>query len=158
MSYQSELQSIWTEYEKVHGFPAASAREVVMWAVRMRKLAPKPTDIYDRLTADMARALREQTELDRFGRRYRVNHALRISKDGVQMTIWAMLDEADRAFMEESFRQRRDQIVGDCYQLATDIAVWNEMNADEVPLQMSFDFNDVHERVAAKTKRVLDAA
>ena len=48
---------------------------------------------------------------------------------------------------QEAFIQRREQIVGDCFQLATDVEVYNEMNKDQEPIQIPMDFrDDVEER------------
>ncbi|WP_161494534.1 hypothetical protein [Caulobacter sp. B11] len=52
--------------------------------------------------------------------------------------------------MQRAFIQRREQIVGDCVQLATDVLVYNEMNTNVEPIQMVLDFtDDVTERWAA---------
>ena len=52
--------------------------------------------------------------------------------------------------MEKAFAQRRDQIVGDCVQLKTDVDVYNDMNRDKQPeIQLVLDFaDDVAERQA----------
>ena len=42
----------------------------------------------------MAQALREEYATDQQGRGYRVNHAVRVTKAGVQYTFWAMLGYA----------------------------------------------------------------
>ncbi len=52
------------------------------------------------------------------------------------------MDKANAAFI-----QRREQIVGDCVQLAVDVEVYNDMNKDQPPIQMLLDFrDDVEER------------
>ena len=71
-----------------------------------------------------------------------------MTKDAVQTTFWAMLDYADRDHMERAFYQRREQIVGDCVQLKTDVDVYNDKNSDEPPIQLMLDFtDDVAERL-----------
>jgi hypothetical protein len=90
----------------------------------------------------MARALREEYATNEHGRRYRVNHAVRVTKASVQYTFWAMLKDAPREHMQKAFIQRREQIVGDCVQLATDVDVYNDMNTNKPPIQMLFDFRD----------------
>ncbi|PHY14126.1 hypothetical protein CSW58_01215 [Caulobacter sp. B11] len=75
---------------------------------------------------------------------------MRVTKGGVQYTFWAMLGHAERSHMQRAFIQRREQIVGDCVQLATDVLVYNEMNTNVEPIQMVLDFtDDVTERWAA---------
>jgi len=90
----------------------------------------------------MSRALREEYATDSMGRRYRKNHAVRVTKGGVQHTFWAILGHAPRDHMQKAFIQRRKQIVGDCVQLATDVEVYNEQNADQPPIPMLLDFRD----------------
>jgi hypothetical protein len=50
--------------------------------------------------------------------------------------------------MEKAFAQRREQIVGDCVQLRTDVGVYNDMNRGKQPsIQLVLDFTaDVEER------------
>jgi hypothetical protein len=44
--------------------------------------------------------------------------------------------------MQKAFIQRRQQIVGDCVQLATDVEAYNAMNFDQPAIQMVLDFRD----------------
>lgn len=105
-------------------------------------------DPYDVLADDMARALREEYATDARGRRYRVNHAVRVMRNSVQLTFWAILDFAPPEHMQKAFIQRREQIVGDCLQLRIDVDVYNDMNADRAPVQLELNFtNDVIERL-----------
>jgi hypothetical protein len=150
MTKNEALQSVWRQYEEENSRLAATAREVCEWGVQKGLLNLPRVDPYDALAEDMARALREEYATDRQGRRYRVNHAVRITKGGVQYTFWAMLGYADRKHMQRAFIQRREQIVGDCVQLATDVLAYNDMNKDAEPLQMILDFtDDVAERLIA---------
>jgi hypothetical protein len=48
-------------------------------------------DARDILASQMAAALREEMGMDAKGRRYRVNHAVRITRAGVQYTFWASM-------------------------------------------------------------------
>src|SRR5689334_8864651 len=142
------LQSVWQRYENEHDRLAATAREVVEWGVQEGLLRLPDIDPYDILAEDMSRALREQYATDSKGRRYRVNHAVRITKGGVQYTFWAILGYADRPHMQRAFTQRREQIVGDCVQLKTDVDAYNDMNKDAEPIQLILDFtDDVDERL-----------
>jgi hypothetical protein len=147
VTYNEQLQRIWHDYEKERGFLPASSREAVEWGAQRGMIeVPKP-DPFDKLAEDMARALREEYTTDSMGRRYRRNHAVRVTKNGVQHTMWAIMGHAPREHMQKAFRQRREQIVGDCSQLATDVEVYNDFNPDAEPLQIVFDFrDDVEER------------
>jgi hypothetical protein len=146
-TYNAQLQRAWHAYEKANGASPATTREAVQWAVSEGLIQLRESDPFAKLAEDMAKALREEYATDERGRRYRVNHAVRITKAGVQYTFWAMLGEAPRAHMQKAFIQRREQIVGDCVQLSTDVEVYNDMNNDQPPIPMLFDFrDDVDER------------
>ena len=144
------LQRAWRLFERDNGHLPASAREASIWAVN-KGLIPLPdVDPYDALADEMARALREEFATDSKGRRYRVNHAVRITRRGVQYTMWAILGEAPREHMQRAFIQRREQVVGDLVQLTTDVEVYNDMNKGAEPIQLVLDFtHDVEERRAA---------
>ena len=69
-----------------------------------------------------------------------------MSEGGRQFTLWADIDTAPRAHMERAFAQRRQQIVGDCYQLKTDVDCYNDSHPAEHPIQIILDFTkDVEE-------------
>lgn len=110
-------------------------------------------DPYDVLAGEMASALREEYRTDTKGRRYRVNHAVRVTKDGVQFTFWAVMGFAPHDHMERAFTQRREQIVSDCVQLRTDVDVYNDTSGNP-PVQLILDFSeDVAERQIQRLPR-----
>lgn len=149
LTQTEEFQRLWREYEAEHDHQAASSREVVDWAVRERGLRLPRIDPRDALATQMSRALREEYATDKQGRRYRLNHAMRITKDGVQLTIWGILGYAPHIHMQRAFTQRREQVIGELVQLQTDVEVYTEMTPDEKPIQLILDFtDDVAERRA----------
>jgi len=150
MTTQAEhFQMLWRDYEREHDHAPASAREVVDWAVANRNLELPRIDPRDILASQMSRALREEYATDAKGRRYRVNHAMRIMKNGVQLTIWGILGYAPHSHMQRAFTQRREQVVGDLVQLHVDVEVYTEMTPHEAPIQLVLDFtDDVAERRA----------
>jgi hypothetical protein len=120
----------------------------VIWGVPEGLISLAHRDPYDQLAEDMSRALREQYSTNAKGRHYRVNHAVRVYKNGVQITFWAMMDFAPRSHMEKAFSQRREQIVGDCYQLKVDVDTYNDAHFDQPGLPLILDFaHDVEERL-----------
>ncbi len=137
-----KFQRLWREYEELTDHRAASAREVIDWAVRERGLALPRVDPRDELAERLSRALREEYETDGKGRRYRVNHAVRVTKDGVQMTMWGILGHTSHGHMQRAFTQRREQVIGDLVQLAVDVEVYNETIPKEKAIQLVLDFND----------------
>ncbi len=149
MTKQEQLQRAWRHFDTQNGHQPSSARQASEWAVSSGLLTLPEIDPYDVLAGDMAEALRNEYGTDSQGRRYRVNHAVRVSKSGVQYTFWAAMGFAPHEHMEKAFAQRREQIVGDCFQLKTDVDVYNSLNASrEMPkIQMVLDFTeDVAER------------
>ena len=137
------LQQIWHEYDDGRSHKPTSAREAIEWAVKEGLLELPEVDPYDILAGQMSQALREEYRQDSQGRRYRVNHAVRVSKGGVQYTFWGVMGFASHDHMERAFTQRREQIVGDNDQLKTDVDVYNDMNLGKRPkFQLVLDYKD----------------
>jgi hypothetical protein len=157
-TYTERLQHIWKRYEAA-GMPTpATTREVAAWAIEHRLWEPHRADIIAQCAEDLAKALREEYRTDRRGRRYRAKHAVRISQGGQQMTFWADIDNAPREHMEKAFAQRRAQIVGDCYQLKTDVDCYNDVHASEPPIQIILDFSQDVEELQSLDNHQDDAA
>jgi hypothetical protein len=152
------LQSIWRRYQNENDHEPIGTRQVVDWAVQKGLLELPRVDPYDVLASQMAKALREETSVDKHGRIYRVNHSARINKDGTQMTFWAIMGYANREHMEKSFAQRREQIVGECLSLKSDIDVYNEKHPNDNPIQLELDFTeDVSERLILKNIKIFSS-
>ncbi|HUQ93942.1 MAG TPA: hypothetical protein VM120_19845 [Bryobacteraceae bacterium] len=151
MTRTESLQQAWHQYEATHNHLPTSTREVYAWAVSRGILELPNIDPLDIGADQMAQALRTEIKTDAQGRRYRVNHAVRATRSGVQYTFWGVLGYADHGHMERAFGQRRDQIIGDCSQLKTDVDVYNELNTGKRPeFQLVLDFtDDVTEREIA---------
>ena len=147
MTQSEHLQSVWQQYECEHNHVPASGRAVAEWGVAHGLIKLPTIDPLDVLAGQVSRALREEYRTDPKGRRYRQNHAIRVSKDGVQFTTWGMMDFAPYSHMEMAFTQRREQIIGDCFQLKVDVDVYNDKNANHPPIQLELNFTeDVAER------------
>lgn len=94
--------------------------------------------------------MREEHYIDAQGRRVRLNHAARMLLGESQQTFWDDIRNASRTHMQVSFQQRRNQIVGDCIQLKTDMDSYNDNTNTGMPIQMVFDFTkDLEEAEAA---------
>lgn len=144
------LQQVWHHYDADKDHQPTSTREAVRWAVEEGLLQLPDIDPYEELAAQMSSALRDEYATDDEGRRYRVNHAVRITKGGVQQTFWAVMGFAPHEHMEKAFTQRREQIVGDNLQLKIDVDVYNDLNKGKRPaIQLVLDYtDDVAEREA----------
>lgn len=142
------MQSIFAQYMEEKGSEPTDLRTVGAWALKNKKWAPRPADILDRFQEQMSHALREEYRVDAKGRRYRSKHAVRQTKGGKQLSLWADIDEAPRSHMVKAFGQRRKQIVGDCFQLHQDVEHYNDVNPSKEPIQLVLDFtDDVEERM-----------
>jgi hypothetical protein len=152
---REKLQSVWHRYDNERKHKPSGTREAVEWAVSEGLLELPEVDPYEVLAGKMADALRDELATDTKGRRYRINHAVRISKSGVQHTFWAVMGFASHEHMEKTFAQRRDQIVGDCYRLKVDVDVYNDLKDEKnKPLQAVLDFTeDVAEREQLENPR-----
>ncbi len=141
-TYSEQMQDIFKRYEAA-GMPIpAEPRAVAAWAIKNGLWRPKPADVHKLFADDLTRALREEYRTDDRGRRYRAKHAVRSTKDGKQISLWADKESAPHNHMKKAFVQRRKQIVGDCYQLQTDVDVYIETRAQHDPVQVLFDFTD----------------
>lgn len=143
MNKNEKLQAVFHLYVTEHGYEPATAREAVEWGVEQGMLPkPRKVDPLDILASQMASALGQEYETHN-GRRYRVNHAVRLTQNGEQRTFWAIMGYAPHDHMEKAFAQRREHIVGECAQLNADITVYNEMNEGKRPvIQLVLDFTD----------------
>ena len=126
MSETERLQKAFKRYEQEHGHMPSSSRQAVEWAVAEGLLSAPVIDPLDILADRMSRALREQMATDPKGRRYRVNHSVRVTRHGVQMSLWGVLGYTEPLHMEQAFAQRREQVKGDLCQLDTDVIVAKE--------------------------------
>src|ERR1700723_3592056 len=145
---EERLQQVWHKYETERKHKPTSAREAVNWAISEGLLELPEVDPYDILAGQMSQALRDEYKTDSQGRRFRINHAVRVTKSGVQYTFWGVMGFASHEHMEKAFAQRREQIIGDNLQLKTDVDVYNDLNRGKRPaIQIVMDYTeDVAER------------
>lgn len=141
MSKVTEMQRIYHYYKDSTGQEQVEMREVVRWAVANGMPLPKPIDPIDRLAKEFSQALRQEIRYDEATKKpYRANHAVTEMRNGQQLTFWIDIDEARRHVMHKSLVQRREQMVGDAYQLSLDQEHWNRANPTEEPILLPLDF------------------
>jgi hypothetical protein len=148
MTQNEKFVAIWHLYESEHGHKPARMADAVRWGVSRNLLRePPPLSGLKLLERKMSRAVGQEYDTYK-GRRYRVNHAVRQAGRGQQQTLWAMMGRVEPEFMVRAFGQRREQIVGECSQLHTDVTVCKEFypqHATEFSLYLDFT-DDVAER------------
>ncbi|MFA7504216.1 MAG: hypothetical protein WCZ28_05920 [Burkholderiaceae bacterium] len=121
---------------------------IAEWAYQNGLHKPSFRTVVDAIASDIAQCLREEYRTNEDGQRYRAKHAVRVKNGNRTMSLWADMDDekAPRSHFLRSFAQRRQQIVGDCFQLKTDVDVYNSKNLDKEPIQVPLNFTlDVEE-------------
>ena len=120
----------------------ATMRQIASWAIDEGLWKPSRGTVVGQLAEELARAMREEYYADPQGREVRTKHAARTSRNGVQSTLWDDIRTADSAHMRIAFQQRRQQIVGDCRQLKTDVDSYNQNRKPDVPIQLVLNFTE----------------
>lgn len=143
------MQEIVTSYREADQPWPASSRQISAWAIKNDIWRPYPSSIVDQCAKHLSQAMREEHITDPQGRVVRAKHVARVERDGVQMPLWGDIRTADRKHMQIAFQQRRQQVVGDCRQLKTDLDSFNENRNPIEPIQMSFDFTHDLEELEA---------
>ena len=139
-SLNKQLIRLVNRYEREGGDSTFQLRDVARWAIKSNLWAQHPSDVVDQCAKQLARAMREELMTDPQGRSVRAKHAARTRQGDVQAVFWADIRTAPRGHMEIALKQRRNQVVGDCRQLKTDVDSFNENRSPMDPIQMSFDF------------------
>ena len=148
-AYANQVKAYLERYQlEVGGDGLLNPHLVAEWAYRNGLHKPSVRTIVDAIAADIAQVIREEYRTDESGQRYRAKHAVRSKQGGKSMSLWADMDDerAPREHFVRSFSQRRQQIVGDCFQLKTDADVYNARDPLKTPIQVPLDFTyDVEE-------------
>jgi hypothetical protein len=131
-----KMQSFIRHYREVTGKVEIDMKEVAAEAHRMGWKLPKPQDPMDLLAKEFSQAAREETRIDsKTARPYRVNHAVNLG----QQTFWIEIDTAPRKHMHKAATQRREQSVGELYQVVLDLDHWNSVHPKEEPIKVETD-------------------
>ncbi|MGH7367673.1 MAG: hypothetical protein ACREK9_14810 [Candidatus Rokuibacteriota bacterium] len=144
-TYTRNLQRIVNDY-MASGRSVATAREIAAWAVHSNLWQPRPADVINQCAEQLSRAMREEYIVDPQGRSVRAKHAARVE----QLVFWADIRTAEPTHMEIAFKQRRQQILGDCRQFQNDVDSFNENRKLPKTIQIIFDFTrDLEEEALA---------
>ncbi|MCX6023828.1 MAG: hypothetical protein NTZ05_19290 [Chloroflexi bacterium] len=151
-TYHEQLRAIANKYIQAGEPWPATTLQIARWARTQQLWAPRPEAELRRFAEDLAEAMREEVYEDPQGRRVRTKHAARI--DGKQSAFWDDIRTASRDHMKVSVSNRRNQIVGDSFQLKQDTDSFNENSNDGEPIRLVLDFtDDVAEMEALKKRR-----
>ncbi|WP_057972270.1 hypothetical protein [Lysobacter antibioticus] len=142
-AYSNQVKEYIERYKAENGIEGPmDLHEVASWAWRNGLHKPNAKTVIDAIAADIAQVFREEYRTDVHGRRYRANHAATHKQGTKTLSLWADLDDpnAPHSHFVRSFAQRRQQIVGDCVQLKTDVDVYNDKRVPVEPIQIPLDF------------------
>lgn len=142
ITYTEQLQRIIDDYILAEQPWPATTRQIATWAIQHRLWQPHRDTLVGQCAEQLSRAMREDYIKDPQGRTVRAKLAARYDTDGEQLVLWADIRTAEPEHMFVAFQQRRQQIVGDCRQLKTDVDSYNDNARPPEPIQMVFDFTD----------------
>jgi len=140
MTYKEQLQKIVSDYRSAGQPWPATTHDMAAWAIGEGKWHPQHGAMLKKCAEELADAMREEYVTDPQGRRVRAKHVARYGEGQSQIPLWADIRTATRDHMEIAFQQRRQQILGDCRQLKTDVDSYNDNYSSVNPIQMVFDF------------------
>lgn len=141
-TYNEQLQAIVNQYrEGGHAWPA-TARAIAAWAIGDELWLPQRSTLVSQCAELLSQAMREEYITDPQGRKVRAKHAARMKREDEQLVLWEDIRTAAPEHMQIAFQQRRQQIVGDCRQLKTDVDSYNENTSRSAPIQLVLDFTD----------------
>lgn len=139
-TYGEQLRGIVSLYQGAGQPWPATTRDMADWALREGHWKPHGSTLIRQLAEHLAGAMREDYIVDPQGRTVRAKHAARVKHGEGQLVLWADIRTAEPRHMQTAFQQRRQQIVGDCRQLKTDVDSYNENANPDTSIQMVFDF------------------
>ncbi|HEY5175831.1 MAG TPA: hypothetical protein VII95_09745 [Terriglobales bacterium] len=142
MTYTEQLQKIVADYRSSGQPWPATAHEMAEWAIAEEKWQPQHGAMIRKCAEEIAAAMREEYLTDPQGRRVRTKHVARYGEGKSQIPLWEDIRTASREHMEIAFQQRRQQILGDCRQLKTDVDSYNDNYSAADPIQAVFDFTE----------------
>ncbi len=138
MTRKEKNMKIVKQFEEEHQRKPFDLHEVYFWATDKGLWHP-PIDLVERkFIEEVAIALREEYITADDGSRVRYYHAVTRGRQGA---LWANLHNGSKDHLFEAFTQRRGQSLGDCRQLKSDIDHCNQKRFDDLPIQMSFNFD-----------------
>jgi hypothetical protein len=140
-SYYKQMQKIVEDYRGAGEPWPASTKTMAGWAIRTGRWELPATAAINRCADDLAAAMREETFIDRKGRRVRLLHpAERRTVDGEQLVLWDDIRTAPRDHMHLSFQQKRKGIFWDCHQLKMSVDSYNDAHPKEEQIEMVYNF------------------
>ena len=139
-AFNEQLLRIVEDY-RAAGEPWPATREqMAEWAVANDRYELTRGMAVSQCAEKISRAMGLEHVKDNQGRSVRKYYAARVRENEQLVMKWDDLN-ADRPFMEVAAANRRNQVLGQCWQLKNDIDSYNERRCPDQPIQMDFNFN-----------------
>jgi hypothetical protein len=139
-TFNDQLLRIVEDYRAAGQPWPATKEEMAEWAVAHERYQLTRGMAVSQCAEKIARAMRLEHIKDKRGRSVRLYYAARIRENGQLKMRWDDWN-AERPFMEIAAANRRNQVLGQCWQLKQDVDSYNERQCPAQPIQMDFDFN-----------------
>jgi hypothetical protein len=135
-----QLLKIVEDYRNSGGEWPATRDQIAEWAVANERYQLTRGMAVNQCAEKIGRAMGLEHVKDKRGRSIRKYYAAPIRENGQLVMKWDDLN-AERPFMEVAAANRRNQILGQCWQLKSDMDSYSERRCPEEPIQMDFNFN-----------------
>ena len=150
MNCTTQIQEIVKQYREARRPWPATSKEIAAWAIAQKLMQPHPMAFLNQCAYQISEAMREEYFIDPQGRSVRAKHAAKVMRNGQTLPLWQDIRSGDRVHMEVALKQRRQQIVGDCKQLKSDVDSFNQNYNPGKQIEMVFDFRrDLEEAAGA---------
>jgi hypothetical protein len=135
-----QLLRIVEDYRASGGAWPATREQIAEWAVANERYELTRGMAVRQCAERIGRAMGLEHVKDKKGRSVRKYYAARLREDDQLVMKWDDWN-APRYFMEVAAANRRNQILGQCWQLKNDMDSYSERRCPEKPIQMDFNFN-----------------
>jgi hypothetical protein len=135
-----QLIKIVEDYRASGGDWPATREQIAEWAVANARYELTRGMAVRQCAERLGRAMGLEHVRDRKGRSVRKYYAAPVRENGQLVMRWDDWN-AERPFMEIAAANRRNQILGQCWQLKSDMDSYSERRCRDEPIQMDFNFN-----------------
>lgn len=135
-----QLLRIVEDYREAGEPWPATKQQIAEWAVSHARYQLTRGMAITQCAGKIGRVMGLEHIKDSKGRSVRKYYVAGIRESGQLVMKWDDYN-ADRPFMEVAAANRRNQILGQCWQLKNDFDSYNERKCPENPIRLDFNFN-----------------
>ena len=150
-TFNDQLLQIVEDYRATGGPWPATREQIAEWAVANERYQLTRGMAVAQCAEKLSRAMGLEHVKDQKGRSVRKYYAARVRENGQLVMKWDDLN-AERPFMQIAAANRRNRILGQCWQLKNDIDSYNDRRCPDEPIQMDFNFNVDLEELAQENE------